>query len=115
MASARGVVGMQKGWGDPRRRFASTTAGARVVDAHRTSGLALQVEAEVTTADRTGVPVGTRAGTVCRVRAGAAIGVVTPVPPRVTHSPRVTARRCVGHLSISRSLFNRSGTTCSTR
>jgi len=39
MASARGVVGMHKRWGDPRRRFAPTTPGGRVVDAHRTRGL----------------------------------------------------------------------------
>jgi len=39
MAGARGVVGMQKCWRDPRRRFARTTPGGRVVDAHRTRGL----------------------------------------------------------------------------
>jgi len=39
MASASGVVGMQKCWGDPRHWFAPTTPAARVVDAHRTRGL----------------------------------------------------------------------------
>jgi len=38
-ASASGVVGMQKCWGDPRRRHAPATPGGRVVDAHRTRGL----------------------------------------------------------------------------
>jgi len=39
MASARGLDGMHMCWGDPRRRFAPTTPGGRVVDAHRTRGL----------------------------------------------------------------------------
>jgi len=36
MASASGVAGIQRCWGDPRLRFAATTPGGRVVDAHRT-------------------------------------------------------------------------------
>jgi len=36
MVNARGAVGMQKCWRDPRRRFAPTTPGARVVDARTT-------------------------------------------------------------------------------
>jgi len=39
MGSARGVVGMHICWGDPRRRFAPTNPGSRVVHAHRTRGL----------------------------------------------------------------------------
>jgi len=39
MASASGVVGMHKCWGDPRRRFAPSTPGGRVAEAHRRRGL----------------------------------------------------------------------------
>jgi len=39
MASASGVIGMYKCWGDPRRRFSPSTPGGRVVDAHRRRGL----------------------------------------------------------------------------
>jgi len=39
MASGSGVVGMHKCWGDPRRRFAPTTPGVSVVDAHSPRGL----------------------------------------------------------------------------
>jgi len=39
MASASGVVGMQKRWGDLRRRFSPVAPGGPVVDAHRTRGL----------------------------------------------------------------------------
>jgi len=38
MASESGVVGKQRCCGDPRRRFAPTTPGLLVVDAHRTHG-----------------------------------------------------------------------------
>jgi len=69
----------------------------------------------MTTVDRTGVTVGTLAGTFGRASAGAAIGVVAPCLPRVTHSPGVTGRRSGGHWWSSRSLSTRSGTTCSTR
>ena len=69
----------------------------------------------MTKGERTGVPVGTLAGTVGRAGAGAAIGVVAPGPPRVTHPPGVTGRRYVGHWWISRSLYTRSRTSYSTR
>jgi len=39
MGSASVVVGMHKCWGDPRRRFAPSTPGGRVGDAHRRRGL----------------------------------------------------------------------------
>ena len=39
MASASGMLGMNLYCGDPRRRFAPTTPGGRVVDAHRRRGL----------------------------------------------------------------------------
>jgi len=50
-----------------------------------------------------------------RAEAGAAIGVVAPGLPRMTHPPSVTGRRYVWHWWISRSLYTGSGTTCSTR
>jgi len=65
------------------------------------------VQAAVTTGDRTGVPVGTLLGTVGRAKAGAAIGVVAPGLPPVTHLPGVTGRRSVGHCWVSRSLSTR--------
>jgi len=39
MASGRGVVGQQRCWGSPRRPFAPTNPGVRVVDGHRTRGI----------------------------------------------------------------------------
>jgi len=39
MARASGAFEVKKCWGHPRRRFAATTPGRRVVDAHRTRGL----------------------------------------------------------------------------
>jgi len=41
MSSESGVVGLQNYWKRPRRRFAPTTPGSLVVDAHRTRGLDL--------------------------------------------------------------------------
>jgi len=38
-AHESGAVGMHKCWGDPRRPFAPSTPGGRVVDAHRRRGL----------------------------------------------------------------------------
>jgi len=67
------------------------------------------------TGDRKGVPVGTLAGTVGRAGAGAAIGVVVPGLPQVTHPPGVAGRRYDGHWWTSRYLSTTSGTTCSTR
>jgi len=55
----------------------------------------------MTTGDRNAVPVGTRAGTVGRSGAGATVSVVSPVPPRVPHPPKVTVRLCVGYWLIS--------------
>ena len=39
VARASGAFEVKKCWGHPRRRFAATTPGRRVVDAHRTRGL----------------------------------------------------------------------------
>jgi len=39
VGSTSSVIGMHKCWGDPRRRFAPSTPGGRVVDAHRRRGL----------------------------------------------------------------------------